>query len=666
MRRRGYVCALLAVLLFGASVTAAQETRGSIEGIVKDTSGAVLPGVTVEARSPALVGVATATSDTNGMFRFPVLAPGVYEVTASLAGFKTAKVENIQLALGQILKLDIPMPVASVSEEIQVTAESPIIDVKQNAATANIQAEIIDRIPKGRNFTSILTSAPGTNDEAKAGLAIDGATGSENRYIVDGQDTTNLRTGVSAKTVLTDFLSEVQVKSSGYNAEYRATTGGVVNAITKSGSNSYRGDIGSYFSDQKWAGDVRPSLRLNPANQTLAEYIVTPRDSGNDVEPIADLGGPLFRDRAWFFVGYGPQIRRRERTVTFTSNQQLRTFEDDREDHNVNYNVTSQLSANTRTRFSGANTRIYGRPVSLPGIEPNGTSTSNPTLFPNPLHSNEIANVYNGEFSWVVSPTLFFNAAAGYFGTNAFQVTDTEFSNVLRHSFGASNTCTGTPGSSSCPFPDIPSSLQQLNGYADFPASTRNVRDKYGRFNINIDGTYYKNFAGQHTFKAGVQWERLSNDVLTGAQAPTVTLNWNASRTTLDDPPRQVRGAYGYYTVARTYTEGKIHANNIGLFFQDSWTLNNRLTLNLGVRIRRRNDSFLQAREPESRVWTCGEDRSARRLCLRHPRQRSVEGLRQLGHVLRHQQARDASRRVGCRPLDRLPLHARLLQLADH
>ena len=244
MRRQGYVCALLAVLLFGATTAAAQETRGSIEGIVKDTSGAVLPGVTVEARSPSLVGVATATSDTNGVFRFPALSPGIYEVTAHLAGFRTTKVENIQLSLGQILKLDIPMPVASVSEEIQVTAESPIIDVKQNAATASMQAEIIDRIPKGRNFTSVLTSAPGTNDESKAGISIDGATGSENRYIVDGQDTTNLRTGVSAKPALVDFLQEVQVKSSGYNAEFRATTGGVIKAITRSGSNMFRGDVG--------------------------------------------------------------------------------------------------------------------------------------------------------------------------------------------------------------------------------------------------------------------------------------------------------------------------------------------------------------------------------------------------------------------------------------
>ena len=179
-------------------------------------------------------------------FRFPALAPGVYEVTAHLAGFKTAKVENIQLALGQILRLDIPMPVASVSEEISVTAGIP--DHRREAERCDVRfhVEIIDRIPKGRNFTSVLTSAPGTNDESKAGLSIDGATGAENRYIVDGQDTTNLRTGISAKPVMVDFLQEVQVKSSGYNAEFRATTGGVINAITKSGSNMYRGDVGAY------------------------------------------------------------------------------------------------------------------------------------------------------------------------------------------------------------------------------------------------------------------------------------------------------------------------------------------------------------------------------------------------------------------------------------
>jgi hypothetical protein len=574
MKRSACLFGMLALVLCLAAAAAAQETRGSIEGIAKDNSGAILPGVTVEARSPALVGTATTVSDASGIYRFPALPPGIYQVTATL---------NIQLLLGQILKVDFALAVAALSESVQVTAESPIIDVKQNAASLSLQSEIIERIPKGRNFTSVLTSAPGTNQEAKAGLSIDGATGAENRYIIDGMDTTNLRTGVSAKPALVDFLTEVQVKTSGYNAEYRATTGGVVSAVTKSGGSAFHGGAGFYFSNDKWAGDVRPSLRLNPANQTLAEYTRTPRDPAYNVDPVLDLGGPILQNRAWFYLGYGPQFSRSERTVRFNSNNETRTFQNDSDDHSLTYTITSQLSDSTRVKFSGSNQRGYGG-SSLPGKEPDGSSNSNTALFPNPLHTNSTNDAYVGELSWVVSPKFFVNTNLGYFNYNSFQVTDTEFSSSLRRVFGASNTCTGAPGSTGCPFPEIPTSLRQLNGYADNPVSTRNARDKFGRFGVNIDGTYYASFKGQHTVKAGLQWERLSNDVLTGAQAPTITINWNASRSTLDDPPQQIRGTYGHYVVARSYTEGKIHSNNVGFFVQDAWTLNNRLTLNLGVR----------------------------------------------------------------------------------
>src|SRR6187399_295557 len=143
MKRSAGLVGLLALLLLSfASNAMAQETRGSIEGIVKDTSGAVLPGVTVEARSSALVGAASAVTDAQGIYRFPALAPGVYEVTAVLSGFQTHKVANIQLQLGQILKVDVAMSVGGVAENVQVTAESPIIDVKQNAASLSIQSEL--------------------------------------------------------------------------------------------------------------------------------------------------------------------------------------------------------------------------------------------------------------------------------------------------------------------------------------------------------------------------------------------------------------------------------------------------------------------------------------------------------------------------------------------
>ncbi len=584
MKRSVSLVGILAILVLFAPLASAQETRGSIEGVVKDSSGAVLPGVTVEARSAAGTGVVSAATDNLGAYRFPSLTPGIYEVSANLTGFGPKKVENIQLLLGQILRVNFALSLAGVAESVQVTAESPLIDVKQNAASVSIQADLIDRIPKGRNFTSVITTAPGASQETKAGgLQIDGSSGSENRYVIDGLDGTSLRDGTNQRTVLTDFVTEVQVKSSGYNAEYRAATGGVINAVTKSGANALRGDIGSYYSNDDWQGDVRPSLRLVPTNQTLAEYTTTPRDPGYSLDLVASLGGPILRDKLWFFAGYGPQYNKQKRTVTFTNGGATRSFRGDEDIRNLNYNVTSQLSSNVRAKFAGSSTRTYGA-QSLPAKEANGTSTANPTLFPNPITSNRTNDSYVGEVSWVVSPKFFVNTNLGYLTYDQFDVSTAEFSTALRHTFSQPNTCTGAAGSSSCPFPEIPASLQQLANYADLPTSSRNVRDKYGRLGANLDATYYGNFLGQHTLKGGFQWERLSNDVLTGAQAPTVALSWNTSRTTLDDPPRVIRGQYGFYTISKRFTEGKIHSNNVGIFFQDAWTVNSKLTLNLGLR----------------------------------------------------------------------------------
>src|SRR5262245_51200418 len=135
------VCVL--ALSMCRAVGLAQETRGSIEGVVKDSYGAVLPGVTVEAPSPSIVVASMALIDGQGIYRFPAVAPGVYEVSASLAGFTPRKVGGIQLLLGQILKVDVALAVAGVAESVQVMATSPVIDVKQNAASAVITAEVI-------------------------------------------------------------------------------------------------------------------------------------------------------------------------------------------------------------------------------------------------------------------------------------------------------------------------------------------------------------------------------------------------------------------------------------------------------------------------------------------------------------------------------------------
>lgn len=184
---------LLLLCLLTTLPAAAQEQRGSIEGIVTDSSGAVLPGVTIEARSPAMVGVTTVVSDSDGVYRFPSLPPGRYEVTASLQGFAPAKASNVLLELGQVLKINLTLKVGDLTESVQVTGEAPLIDVKQNSAGADIRSEVIERIPKGRDFTAIATSAPGIDNESRNnGIQIDGASGADNRFIIDGVDTTNL------------------------------------------------------------------------------------------------------------------------------------------------------------------------------------------------------------------------------------------------------------------------------------------------------------------------------------------------------------------------------------------------------------------------------------------------------------------------------------------
>src|SRR3972149_11627223 len=130
----------LLFLVFALAVPAvAQEQRGAIEGIVKDSSGAVLPGVTVEAKNVAVGSVAASVTDGNGAYRFPALAPGTYEVTANLQGFNTQRLEGVIVNLGQIKKVDFALGVGGVAETVQVSAEAPLVDVRQSARATSLR-----------------------------------------------------------------------------------------------------------------------------------------------------------------------------------------------------------------------------------------------------------------------------------------------------------------------------------------------------------------------------------------------------------------------------------------------------------------------------------------------------------------------------------------------
>jgi hypothetical protein len=233
--RLKFTVVLLAALAL-ALPAAAQEQRASIEGVIKDAQGGALVGATVVAKmSSALEMRAERVSgpgldvvtDGTGTYRFPSLTPGRYEITASLSGFAPSKVQNIDLRLGQQLNINLTLQPGGVAETVQVVAESPLIAITQSARTTSLRGEDIEKMPKGRDFTTLVTQAPGANNEPKlGGISIDGSSAAENRFIIDGAETTDLRYGTSGKDLITDFVEEVQVKSSGYAAEYgrRATS----------------------------------------------------------------------------------------------------------------------------------------------------------------------------------------------------------------------------------------------------------------------------------------------------------------------------------------------------------------------------------------------------------------------------------------------------------
>ena len=193
----------------------------------------------------------------------------------------------------------------------------------------SITAEQIELLPKGRDFTAIATQAAGAAQEGfLGGLSIDGASGSENRFVIDGVDTTHPQDGTSGQNLVTDFVEEVQVKSAGYPAEYGGSVGGVINAVTKSGTNEFKGWVGVYYGDSSWDGDERPTpYRSDP---TLYRTFDEGRDHRHS-SPASRIGGPIVQDNAWFYVGYtytdldidrtpdGARRRRPARTSASTS-----------------------------------------------------------------------------------------------------------------------------------------------------------------------------------------------------------------------------------------------------------------------------------------------------------------------------------------------------------
>lgn len=298
----------LLMLAIGMAAWAQQPTTGSLRGVVGDRDGKPLPGATILVAGP--LGERGVQSDDQGGFELRFLPTGSYRVKAELSGYATIEIAAVMINAGQTTRLPVTLLTAQ-SEEVNVTA-APLIDAKRTElVTAYAAKESVETLPVGRNFTDVVAYAPGVVDGGATGegnYSIGGSSGLENAYIIDGVNVTDsgyggvgsysiiygsLGTGITSQ-----FLEEVQVKSGGFEAEYGQALGGVVAATLRSGTNELVGSLSVYSSPSAWEAQGKDVHLTTGAVPNVHER--------NETDFGISAGGPLLKDRIYWFAGFNP------------------------------------------------------------------------------------------------------------------------------------------------------------------------------------------------------------------------------------------------------------------------------------------------------------------------------------------------------------------------
>ena len=244
------MCVLLAALLLGTTSLVAQTTTGTLRGTVRDTSGAVLPGATVEVTGAA--GTQTTVADAHGQYRFQALTPGVYALKATLDGFKAMVMEGLRVEVGRTFDVDVPLEVGTVAETVTVSAESPLIDTSQSAVTVNYNQELIQDTPVLRfsvfDYFQMTPGIASTQVQDSTTSSAFGSNTNENQYQIDGTNITSPTAGQMWPYPNTDIVAAMELVGVGAPAEYGNMQGAVFNIVTKSGGNAMKGCL-LYTSD---------------------------------------------------------------------------------------------------------------------------------------------------------------------------------------------------------------------------------------------------------------------------------------------------------------------------------------------------------------------------------------------------------------------------------
>jgi hypothetical protein len=305
--------AVLALGLFlGLGQSFAQSAvAGAINGKVTDPQGAVVPNATITVTNTATNAQSTVNTSDDGTFKVSNLQPGTYSVSTTVSGFAPAKADTVVVEVGRSTTVDIPLSVGTQNVQVEVNAEAPAVNTNDNANATNIDQTMISELPiNGRRASDFARLTPGVNPEGDFGLnSFRGLSSLLNNHTLDGTDNNNMffseergRTRIQY-SVSQAAVREFQVNNTNFSAEYGRAAGGVINTVTKSGTNNFRGELFFFDRDNKW-GARNPSAVIPTINGPVS---VKPKDTRYQFGGA--VGGPIVKDRLFFFFTYDQQKR---------------------------------------------------------------------------------------------------------------------------------------------------------------------------------------------------------------------------------------------------------------------------------------------------------------------------------------------------------------------
>ena len=564
IRRYPVILASAMAFLAIASSAIAQGGRSEINGTVLDSGKAVLPGVTVTVINQDTGLERSTVTGLEGKFTIPTLSPGAYTIKAELQGFQVTNVSGVVINVGQELTVNLTMQLAGVAETITVTGQTPLVEATSSRIGTNVTSAEIDGLPSAnRSQFSLMQTIPGLVPVLQIGsfeggqFSANGQATTNNLFLVDGQNDNDSRRGGSQGTqarVSLDSMSEYQVQTHQYAAEYGGSTGVVVNSVTKSGTNKFAGRVFEYYQ----------SNQLQATNYFLKLAGEENPESGSNVYG-GSLGGPIVKNKLFFFGNYEGTRTNAAANLNFPAEAAPLA---------VSYSTTTAFHGpNTFARFdyhANGNNQISFRWTREAVITERDSIEDDLAVPGAARHENDSGDqVFSASWASVINNRTTNELKIGHVRENLLQgpgqLFDEDWNFIGFHGID-------------------PFDVGSRNSHPDYNAGVWNsyAQDLIRDVTFDDTLTWVKaGWGGDHTFKAGVQYSR--NGALPQGTATNFTglFSFPTDAPFNAADPRTYPYRFGISMGQFEFTQVDHRASG---YVQDKWQVNNRLTLNVGVR----------------------------------------------------------------------------------